>query len=284
LDAPSLNAPSLADLQRWLRWIITDPRGVDAALAGQAGEVDAGWIESEPKPRQLGMVVATPTASSVARVGIYASGYFWRLHDALAADFPGVREILGAGRFQRLAAEYLIKHPSRSPNLADLGCSFSRFSLDRELREEFPFLPDLASLEWSIHLSLLAPRGRGSALTSVGAGDWSSARLRLDPTVRLLTTEWAVASFWRRIFAKSRPAAPQRRRQWLLVYRDDVWVQVKAVTRPQWSALLRLQQGCPLGWVCEQLAAESRGSHLRIREWFRRWISSGLISGVELAA
>jgi len=178
LDAPSLNAPSLADLQRWLRWIITDPRGVDAALAGKAGEVDAGWIESEPKPRQLGMVVATPTASSVARVGIYASGYFWRLHDALAADFPGVREILGAGRFQRLAAEYLIKHPSRSPNLADLGCSFSRFSLDRELREEFPFLPDLASLEWSIHLSLLAPRGLDSALTDF----CGRRRLELRPT------------------------------------------------------------------------------------------------------
>jgi putative DNA-binding protein len=209
LDASKLTAPSLVELQRWLRWILTDPRGVGAALSLESGAVEDSWIEPEPLPRQLPAVVGTPLASNADRIGIYASGYFWRLFEALAADFPSVQQALGPEAFQGLVAEYLVKHPSRSPNLADLGSALPGFVHEHVLQSELPFLPDLASLEWSVHLALLSPRARFSGLPTEERHDWGSLRLRLDPTVRLFTTEWAVAPFWEhpRQEARIRPAA-----------------------------------------------------------------------------
>jgi Putative DNA-binding domain len=302
LDASKLTAPSLVELQRWLRWILTDPRGVGAALSMESGTVEDSWIEPEPLPRHLPAVVGTPLASNADRIGIYASGYFWRLFEALAADFPSVQQALGPEAFQGLVAEYLVKHPSRSPNLADLGSALPGFVHQHGLRSELPFLPDLASLEWNVHLALLSPRARFSGLPTEEREDWGSLRLRLDPTVRLLTTEWAVAPFWRSTRAgksgSGRPSdvchrscglpqdswqtcvRPRRRRQWLLVYRDEIWVRIRALARHQWSALLRLQQGCPLGWVCEQLGDEAprNASSDRIGDWFRDWMARGLIA------
>jgi len=287
LDAKTIDAPSLDELQRWLRWIITDPRGVDGALSGDPGAVHPRFLEPEPLPRRLETVLATPSASSAARISIYSSGYFWRLFESLASDFPAVQRALGPALFQNLVAEYLMRHPSQSTTLADLGSALPGFAIDHELSKDSPFLPDLASLEWNVHLSLLSPRARFAGPPWVQESEWSSLRLRLDPTVRLLTTEWAMASFWNGVRA-NKPAltSPQRRRQWLLVYRDDVWVQVRAISRSQWSVLLRLQQGCPLAWVCEQLVEEfpRKSGLVPVGDWFARWMRSGLIAGIEPAA
>jgi len=286
LQAGKLTAPSLVELQRWLRWILTDPRGVDAALSAESGAVEDSWIEPEPLPRRLPSVVGTPLASNADRIGIYASGYFWRLFEALAADFPSVKQAMGPEAFQGLVAEYLVKHPSGSPNLADLGSALPGFVHEHRRRYELAFLPDLASLEWSVHLALLSPRARFSGFPTEES-DWGSVRLRLDPTVRLLTTEWAVAPLWRSIRARKPGSVPPRHcRQWLLVYRDEIWVRVRALARHQWSALLRLQQGCPLEWVCEQLGddASPNVSSDRIGDWFRDWMARGLIAAIEPAA
>ena len=37
--------PSLAELQRWLRWIITDPRGVNGALSDEPFVLGAGALD-----------------------------------------------------------------------------------------------------------------------------------------------------------------------------------------------------------------------------------------------
>jgi len=279
--------PSLGKLQRWLRWIITDPRGVNGALSDERFELGTGRPDPEPLPRQLATVTSTGSASAAERLSVYASGYFWRLFEALASDFPAAHHALGPAAFQEFVAEYLVRHPSESPNLADLGGAVPSFSFGCAATQDFPFLPDLTLLEWNVHLSLLSPREPYAPPASMPESDWSSLRVRFDPTVRLVITEWSVAGFWKAVRAnRPPPTPPRRRRQWLVVHRDDVWVRVRAVDRAQWCALLSLQQGCPLGWVCERLADElpQQAGPSIVDQWFGAWVKRGLVSRIETGA
>ena len=89
-------APALAELQTRLRTWITDARG----LARAAPALDA---------------------SVRRRLDVYAEGYFARLRDVLAEDFPRSSRMLGPLDFSVLVARYLVRHPSRTPNVAEVG-------------------------------------------------------------------------------------------------------------------------------------------------------------------
>src|SRR5213076_598274 len=84
--------PPLARLQRWMRWMLTDPRGVRVALDDGPGPRRA----REPKPRLFGRVVGGED-----RLGIYADAYFLRIRDSLANDFRAVRRAVGENAFHR---------------------------------------------------------------------------------------------------------------------------------------------------------------------------------------
>src|SRR5262249_59817393 len=138
--------------------ISTDPRGLNGALWDERLELGTGRPAPEPLPRQLATVTSTGSASAAERLSVYASGYFWRLFEALASDFPAAHHALGPAAFQKFVAEYLVQHPSESPNLADLGGTVPSFSFGCAATQDCPFLPDLTLLEWNIHLYILSPR------------------------------------------------------------------------------------------------------------------------------
>ena len=85
------------------------------------------------------------------RLGIYAHMYFSRLHDSLREDFPQCAQLLGPEAFQRLAARYLVRHPSDNPSLRYHGRHFPGFVREylREDRELRPDLAELCQLEWA---------------------------------------------------------------------------------------------------------------------------------------
>ena len=59
--------------------------------------------------------------TSFERLEIYNRQYWVRLKDCFYDDYPGVRTVLGKSRFERLACEYLRRHPSESFTLRNLG-------------------------------------------------------------------------------------------------------------------------------------------------------------------
>src|SRR6266436_9075676 len=69
--------------------------------------------------------------SSFERLEIYNRQYWFRVLDCLYDDYPGLRAIVGARKFMKLATAYLARYPSDSYTLRDLGNR-----LERLLREE----------------------------------------------------------------------------------------------------------------------------------------------------
>ena len=286
----TLSSPPLADLQQWLRWIITHPRGVSHALVGTELPVPLREQRfTEPQPRRLEKITYAPPFSRERRLGVYSNAYFSRLLESLESDFPATRRVLGQDLFRRLAADYLIKHPSSSPHVGDLGAALPQFVRSHPLAIEWPFLPELFDLEWAILNSIWSdrlPPLDSSHLQSVPEHDWPAARLVLDPTVHLLATVWPVDRLWER---RMRPETKISRRllqkspRWLLLYRDDHWVQLKVIKEPQCFLLQKLWEGHMLGTACDRLAQQfaAQEPSWPVMQWFAQWVQWGVIKKIE---
>lgn len=261
-------APPLAELQDRLRRVLADPRGPRAA-AGQ-GPV-------------LSFIQEAPPLGRAERLGIYANAYFARLLDALAAVFPATRRVLGAADFGRLVADYLSRHPSRSPIIENAAEALPAFLREHELCRARPFLGDLARLEWAVleclytdRLPALDPR----VVSAVPAEAWASARLTLDPSARVIEAGWPVDLIWKGSADRSR-----RRKRRLLLYRDDHWVRVETLDGDAARAFRLLREGQTLGAVCDGLEAlcGPRKAAETARWLLADWCRSGVIKGITLA-
>ena len=69
----------------------------------------------------IALVKPNSRLSSFERLEIYNRSYWSRVLDAFSEDFPGVRALLGARRFDRLRRRYLADCPSESFTMRNLG-------------------------------------------------------------------------------------------------------------------------------------------------------------------
>jgi hypothetical protein len=266
-----VNPPPLAELQRRLKAVFTDPRGVDAAVAAafpESGGRAPGWLNE------------SPPADVRTRLAVYSDAYFLRLLETLGEDYAALKRALGEESFRALAAAYLAASPSRHYNITDVGAGLPAFLEGHSAARTRPDLPDLARLESAVLESLLSdrlPAFDPSALAAEPADRWARARLTPDPTVRFLETRWAVDALWRdrALPPDGKAARPGRRR--LLIHRADGWARVRHVPMTEWTVLRGLSAGKTLGEVCAALSAADAG---RVQGWFAAWVKDGIVKGV----
>lgn len=267
--------PGLRDMQRWLRWAVTEPRGVAAALAEPGA--------AEPAPRLLKSVADAPPLSREARLDIYAEAYFSRLREALAADFEVSRLVLGEDGFGRLAARYFAAHPSRTRTIGEIGRDLPAFAASWEEGFDKPYLSDLALLEWTLieafYASDVAPLDPAS-LAAVPPDAWEGARLILDPSVKILVCEWPVDELWHArhgdwqgvLTRLSALPAP------LLVHRPRHDLRVERLCPSRKTLLDAFLRGVNLN---DALACVKDGETDAFQGWFAHWVKNGVIRKVE---
>jgi hypothetical protein len=249
-----VTSPRLADLQAAFTRILTEPAGVDAALALPEGK------------RVAPLVSETPALGRKLRLAVYADAYFARLLEALEHDFPSVRSALGPDAFRDLAAAYAQANPPSSPNLTDLGERLPEF-VQADPR---PWLPELAALDWHALLALYSDRGTPldrQALAARPPSDWPRLRFEFSPSLRLLRTGWDVD----RVRA-GKAKAPRRAARALAIWRDEEWVRVERLPPAEADALEALRAGLTLSEACESAYPP-----------LDRWFSLGWLTGANLA-
>lgn len=277
--------PSLREIQEWLRWAITDPRGVDAALG-------------DPRPPGLGPRYQAPASDMrrwiesrelSSRIGIYAEAYFSRIAGSLAVDFPALRRLLGEESFLRLAADYLKEHPSRYFSIGEIGRSLGAFAASHPLSDEFPMLADLARFEWAMieafHAPLAAPSDR-SRWAMLDEADWAAAQFVFEPALVLFSSEWPVSELRSQtIDGDGRDL--QARAEFLIWRRGGVVMSRRAA--PAEARLLRsLMNGQPLETALEELAGApdsqatdaNSADPLDVEKWLGQWVTDELLNGI----
>jgi hypothetical protein len=142
---------------------------------------------------------APASAGDVAGLAVYRTNVEGNLAGALAGAYPVVRKIVGDGYFAQLCRAYGASHPSTSGDLIRFGDRFAPFLAGHEGVADLPYLPDVARMEWLVHLAYYAqdPADFDSrALAGVPPERYASLRPRFAPACALLTSSWPLGRIW----------------------------------------------------------------------------------------
>jgi uncharacterized protein (UPF0276 family) len=217
------------------------------------------------------------------RFGLYRGNLTATWDKVLGAAFPVIRQLLGAEFFGALTRAFGMAHPSDNPDLNQFGAGFGAFLAGFEHVAEFPYLPDMARLEWALHRSYYAPDGQAlgpEAVAALSPDAFEGARFALHPAASLFASAWAVVPLW---------LAHQEQQQDAHPFPTDMALASAAViVRPQWktdmvalapaqhAALSALAAGATMGTALD--AAFDIDAQFDLAANLRLWLSLGLLT------
>ena len=239
-------SPSLADLQHWMRWALTHPLGVARATAGEALSGLPPRFDA-PERSALRWIAGDGLRGRTVldRLAVYGSGYFSRLHGTLELEYPRLARALGEDGFRTLVAAHLLRMPSSSPSLADLGENLASTLRALPAASSAPWLVDLALVERAMaEVWLSGPGGPASAGIDPGE-DAALVRLTLAPAARLLRLEWDMTAW------EPGCGEPGRDPGWLVLWRVEASTAAERLGPASGAVLEAVANGRTLGEACE---------------------------------
>jgi hypothetical protein len=269
--------PTLAETQRLFWTLVSAPEGVDATIARPDAEA------ARLRAALDAQIEGDDRLSAIERLDIYANMYFYRLRDCLAEDFPVLQAVVGEVRFHNLITDYLLAHPSRHPSLRYAGRALPTWLAGQPLTEEWPFLVDLARLEWAILDAFDAANSRPLTegdLERVPPADWPALRLRMTPSVQLLDLGWAVHDTWRRVDRDEPPGTPTHAPTPIIVWRREFRVFHRPTDALERDALDVIRAGEAFGVLCERVGAAvgEAAAATTALGLIRQWLADGLLA------
>ena len=184
------------------------------AAAGLRTREPASALESAARQQAFAAALFAPHASAPLlaqlkgaggadavdlALGLYRGNLAATWNKTLSAAYPVLRQLVGDEFFSALARTYGMAHPSRDADLNRFGASFAQF-LDRfEHVAEYPYLADMARLEWALHRAWCAADAGALSAAVLGAltpPQLEAARFGLHPACSLFASRWAVAALW----------------------------------------------------------------------------------------
>jgi hypothetical protein len=270
------HSPTLRELQQWMRWIITDPRGVVPALS-KAPDKNIAFRHRylAPEKNCTDFILDQLPLSREERLSIYAEAYFARILESLSADYQTVLRLTGEDAFTKLIADYLKAYPSTETNIGEIGNHLSIFLETHQFTKNIPILPELAKLEWLTIESFYAndlPVLEICRLNEITPESWPGVRFTLDPSVFLMESKFNSSDVWN---SNSEIEVDEALTQ-VLIYRFGGTVRVEAIDALQFQTLGWMKENNSLAQICEKIIQEtSEMPPLMI--WFQNWIASGII-------
>ncbi len=242
--------------------------------------------------------------TSFERLEIYNRMYWFRILDSLYDDCPGLRAVLGDGKFIQLAEAYLVKYPSGSFTLRDLPSRLAKFirANPHYTRPHTALCYDLARFEWArveVFDTAARPVFTINDLLDVPAPRQGKLKLALQPYLQLLQLDYPVDDF---ILAIKREAEllrgevsnaptelrqlrekknkrPARARTCIAVHRLDNQIYFKRLEPVAYRILLALRAGATLEQALATGIPRAKKTHAewaaRVQAWFRTWMELG---------
>jgi hypothetical protein len=237
--------------------------------------------------------------SSFERLEIYNRQYWFRLQGTFAEDFPALRAVVGADRFEALTNAYLAAHPSRSFSLRNLGSKLLEWLTLNPIYAgpRVSLALDVVRVEWACVEAFDNAEFVPLSLQDIAALGEDS-KLGLQPHVQLLALAYPADDLVLSLHQKDRhesseagtrpeslDEAPQRqirlrkKATWLAIHRVDLTVYYRTLSRPEYLTLAALRDGLALPDALDAGFAGSRmGTQKRIdlvQEWFANWAELG---------
>jgi uncharacterized protein (UPF0276 family) len=255
------DAPALAASQQLFAGALFDARQAQPALAQFKGE------------------------QSAQRFDLYRGNLTATWGKTLAGAYPVVLALVGEEFFGGLAQAYGRAHPSDSGDLNRFGAHFAAFLQDFPHVADYPYLPDMARLEWTLHRAHYAPSAESVTAQQIAAlpsDQVETARLQLHPACQLLASEWAVFPLWQAHQPGGEDAFPEQMAapSCGLVARPHWKTQVVPLASASYAALSMLAQGGDFGAALD--AAFDIDETFDVAGNLQQWISLALIVRIDV--
>jgi hypothetical protein len=241
------------------------------------GEVDA--VAAHIDPRGL---------DAADRVAIYRNNLREGFTKALALEFPVIERLVGTEYFRQLAAEFLVRHPSRAGNLHHIGEPFPAYLKRRYTSTPYAYFADVAALEWAYQDSMIAadaPVLSPDALQEIDPARYEELTFVLQPWCRLVRSDYPVLRIWR----ANQPETVSddvidldSGGDCILVRRSADGVEFHRIPPAEFALLDAFARGECLGTALER--AQATDTTFDLGQALRRAIALGLLAAIHLPA
>ena len=138
-------------------------------------------------------------ASVRDRLGYYRAAQAGTASKVLRAAYPVVLALVGDECFDALCEDCRQAHPSQDPDLHRFGAPFADFLAAFAPMADYPWLPDVARLEWLCHASYYAADDEAlavDALRGMTPDAVAALPVTLCDSARLFTSRWSAVRIW----------------------------------------------------------------------------------------
>ena len=202
----------------------------------------------------------------------------WR--QSLANAYPVLLKLLGADFFDDLTRAYGLAHPSQSGNLTEFGAALSSFIDTLENCRAYPYLGDVATLEWMMHRAYYLEQAEAITLADlamVPSERLGDVRCQLQPSCFLLHSPWSVLDIWQ-AHQSAEVIFPDclTTKTYCVIWRphwQTNWnTQVSRLSAASYLALQALQVGETLGTAIEKALEEDPefAVQIELADWFNK--------------
>ena len=216
-----------------------------------------------------------------SRFGVYRNNVIAGLINAVSARYPVVRKLLWDDAFNRVAHQYVVSEPPRSPVLIDYGVTFPRFLRRIGQGTAANYLADVAEIESArtraYHAADLAPLSR-EALAAVPFDEWPDTGIALHPSVAVLKSDFPVVSVWRANLYANDNSLDVWRPECALIARPDLDVEVRTISIGVYHFITALAGGETVGGAIAQ--ASAKAADFELADCFEVLVSAGIIVGL----
>ena len=241
-------------------------------------------LRSSGRPPQLLLDQLLDDGLALQRFNVYRNNFVVLNGDALADMYPVIKRLVGDSAFRLLASAYVRRHPPVQRTLLLYGDRFADFLAAIPELSEFPYLPDVARMEFSwtacYHAEDAAPLDR-SELAAINPAAFSSARLVPHPSMQCLRSDYPLLRIWESNQpgaageTVSLDAGPCR----LVLIRPHMDVEVRSVSEGAWVFLANLQVGASVEAACALAVRAEADFDLTV--FFSRHLLDGTFSSIQ---
>ncbi len=139
------------------------------------------------------------TVKVQSRVDVYRNNVMVGLIDAVAANYPVIQALLGDEFFRQVARDFVSEHKPSSPVLLAYGNGFAEFLQQHHALRDYPYLHDVALLEWAWHQAYHGENRLSAGidlLADVEEDQLDRLVLEMHPTLQTIHSDWPIVSIW----------------------------------------------------------------------------------------
>ena len=234
-------------------------------------------------------IVDTDQASSAERFNVYTEAYRLRLIEALSADYPALKDLLGDEGFDAIGCAYIDASPSDQFSIRWFGRHLPRFIKETSPYAERAGVAELAIFEWALSEAFDASESAVidyNRLAVIESAHWPSLKLHFHPSLRRIDLSFNAPQVWQASNQKEPlPAFTENLEpQAWIIWRQQLKLLFRSLSPQEAFAIDAFLQGQCFADVCTGLCEwlDEEQVVMNAAGFLQAWLRDGWIADVEV--